>query len=100
LGIISPIVKRRQQDAAANPAACWGRTAAWLPWFRPRGGAFVWAPPTFLWFAGGLTNLSYNAIDLYVARRAHGLHLASVTRGGEDQGHSLVASQIANAACH
>ena len=34
---INPLVRRWQQDAAADPDAFWGRAAEALPWFRHAG---------------------------------------------------------------
>lgn len=66
--IVNPIVRRWQQDAAADPDAFWAKAAERVNWFRPWDTAFTWEPPTFRWFEGGLTNLSYNCLDLHVAR--------------------------------
>src|SRR5262249_45020172 len=76
--------RRWQQDAAADPDAFWARAAARLPWFRPWERAFVWDPPTFRWFVGGLTNLSYNALDRHVTdgRAGHAALIAPHERGG------------------
>ncbi len=81
--IVNPVVKRWQQDAAADPDAFWARAAARLPWFRPWERAFVWDPPTFRWFVGGLTNLSYNALDRHVTggRAGHAALIAADERG-------------------
>jgi acetyl-CoA synthetase len=68
MDIVNPIIKRWQQDAVADPDAFWARAAEQLHWFRPWDQTFEWAPPTFRWFGGGLTNLSYNCLDLHVAR--------------------------------
>ncbi len=32
--LINPVVRRWQQDAAADPDAFWARAAELLPWFR------------------------------------------------------------------
>jgi acetyl-CoA synthetase len=85
LDVINPIVRRWQQDAAADPDAFWARAAAQVPWFRPWDRTFAWEPPTFRWFAGGLTNLSYNCLDHHV-RRGWGGHAALIAldeRGGQ-----------------
>ena len=83
MDVVNPIVRRWQQDAAADPDAFWARAAAQLPWFRPWDETFAWDPPTFRWFSGGLTNLSYNALDHHVAagRGGHAALIAHNERG-------------------
>lgn len=83
MDIVNPLVKRWQQDAAGDPDGFWARAAAKLPWFRPWDRAFAWDPPTFRWFSGGLTNLSYNALDHHVAngRGGHAALIAHNERG-------------------
>jgi acetyl-CoA synthetase len=83
MDIVNPIIRRWQQDAAADPDGFWARAAAQLPWIRPWDQTFVWDPPTFRWFVGGLTNLSYNALDRHVAtgRGGHAALVAHDERG-------------------
>ncbi len=66
--VINPIVRAWKADATQNPEAFWGRAAARLPWFRPWEQVLDWQPPTFRWFVGGETNLSYNCLDVHVGR--------------------------------
>jgi acetyl-CoA synthetase len=82
--IVSPVVKRWQAEAAADPVAFWGRAAEEVHWFRLWEETFVWEPPTFRWFVGGLTNLAYNCLDLHVAhgRGDHTALIALDERGG------------------
>ena len=84
MDIVNPLVKRRLQDATADPDGYWARAAEELPWFRRWDEPFVWEPPTFRWFAGGLTNLSYNCLDHHVAhgRGGHEALVALDERGG------------------
>ncbi|MFN8594458.1 MAG: acetate--CoA ligase [Thermomicrobiales bacterium] len=81
--IVNPVVRRWQQDAAADPDGFWARAAAALPWFRPWDETLIWEPPTFRWFAGGQTNLCYNALDRHVAagRGGHAALVAYSERG-------------------
>src|SRR5262249_4941500 len=83
MDIVNPIVRRWQHDAASDPDGFWARAAAKLPWFRTWDQAFEWEPPTFRWFSGGLTNLSYNALDHHVAngRGGHAALIAQNERG-------------------
>jgi acetyl-CoA synthetase len=68
MDVVNPIVRRWQRDAAADPDAFWARAAEKLHWFQPWKTAFVWEPPTFRWFVGGLTNIAYNCLDLQIAQ--------------------------------
>src|SRR5579884_1730392 len=81
---INPIVRRWQQEAARDPEGFWARAAEQLPWFRRWDRVFEWDPPTFRWFIGGQTYLSYNCLDHHVAR-GWGGHAALVaeTEWGE-----------------
>jgi acetyl-CoA synthetase len=74
--------------ARRDPEAFWERAARELPWFRPwdrvfEGGTPKGVPhetefqPAFRWFAGGHTNLAYNALDHHVAHR-RGDHTALI----------------------
>ena len=54
------------EDARKDPDAFWARAAQELPWFKTWGRVFEWTPPTFRWFVGGETNVSYNAVDHHV----------------------------------
>jgi acetyl-CoA synthetase len=80
---INPIVRRWQQDAAADPDGFWGRAAEQLPWFRKWDRVFEWTPPTFRWYVGGQTNLAYNCLDYHVARGwgGHAALIAETERG-------------------
>jgi acetyl-CoA synthetase len=64
--LINPIVRRWIEDGKSDPEGFWSRAAGDLPWFRRWDRAFVWEPPTFRWFDGGMTNLCWNALDHHV----------------------------------
>jgi acetyl-CoA synthetase len=74
---VSPIVKRWKHDAESDPERFWGRAAERIHWFRTWDRTFEWEPPTFRWFVGGLTNLSYNCLDHHV-ERGRGGHAALI----------------------
>jgi acetyl-CoA synthetase len=81
---INPIVRRWMQDGKDDPEAFWARAARELPWLRSWDRTFVWEPPTFKWFQGGLTNLSYSALDHHVEKgRAGQAALVYVNERGE-----------------
>ncbi len=77
MDLINPIVRRWLRDGMDDPDAFWSNAASKLPWFRPWTETFVWEPPTFRWFAGGRTNLAWNALDFHV-RGGRGGHAALV----------------------
>jgi len=82
--VLNPVVKRWLDDATADPDAFWARAAQRLHWFKHWDEAFIWEPPTYRWFAGGQTNISYNALDVHV-EHGQGDHQALIAldeRGG------------------
>jgi len=82
--LVNPIVRRWLDDGRSDPDAFWDRAARQLPWFRPWEKTFVWNPPTFRWFEGGVTNLCWNALDHHVASGRGGrAALVGVNERGE-----------------
>lgn len=81
--VVSPMIRRLQREASADPEAFWARAAEQVPWFRPWERVFEWNPPTFRWFIGAETNLSYNCLDHHVARgwAGHAALVAETERG-------------------
>ena len=81
--LVNPIVRRWCREAAEDPEAFWARAARQLPWFRLWDRVFEWDPPTFRWFVGAQTNLSYNCLDRHVAagRGGHRALIALNERG-------------------
>lgn len=65
--IMSPVVRRWREEGEQDPEGFWGRAAEKLPWFRRWDRVFEADPPSFRWFVGGQTNLSYNCLDRHVA---------------------------------
>ncbi|HZZ72949.1 MAG TPA: acetate--CoA ligase [Pirellulales bacterium] len=54
------------KEAAADPAAFWGKLAAELHWFAPYTKVLEWNEPFAKWFVGGQTNLAYNCLDAHL----------------------------------
>jgi acetyl-CoA synthetase len=77
MNLISPIVNRWIQDGIDNPEAFWENAAKELYWFRTWDKVFEWNYPTFKWFSGAQTNLSYNALDIHV-KKGWGGHTALI----------------------
>ena len=67
VGVVTPVVRQWIEEGLADPEAFWARAAGELPWFRRWDRTFEWTFPTFRWFIGAETNLSYNALDHQVA---------------------------------
>ena len=66
MDIVSPAVRALIDKSSNDPDGYWGEAASRLPWFRTWDSVFVHEPPTFRWFVGGRTNISYNALDSHV----------------------------------
>ena len=60
-------VRAWRREATDDPEGFWGRAAEQVPWFRKWDRVLDWQPPTFRWYAGGLSNLAYNCVDHHVA---------------------------------
>src|SRR6266700_3425760 len=84
MDVINPIVKRWQRRGVEDPDGLWAEAADQLPWFRRWERVLDWTPPTFRWFVGGRTNLSYNCLDAHVQRGwgGHGALVCEDERGG------------------
>ena len=63
---VNPIARRWRAEATADPEGFWARAADQLPWFRKWDQVFQWDYPTFQWFLGAQTNMSYNCVDRHV----------------------------------
>jgi len=63
-------------EAAANNAA------GDIHWFKKWDKVFDWQYPTFKWFIGGQTNISYNCVD-YNVKMGRGGRAAFVSESGE-----------------
>ncbi|MGH7917594.1 MAG: AMP-binding protein, partial [Candidatus Binataceae bacterium] len=64
----NPIVRRWRDAAREDYESFWARAAEQLHWFRKWDRVLEWERPSFRWFSGGRTNLSYNCLDLQIAR--------------------------------
>lgn len=63
-----------------EPEAFWAEQARAIHWHRPPQRILEYVDPPFRrWFAGGTTNLCYNAIDRHLAERADQLALVAVS---------------------
>jgi acetyl-CoA synthetase len=89
--LISPKIGAMRRDAAADPDGFWGEAGRLLSWRRPWDTVFEWDPDRpdergryFRWYAGGLTNVAWNAVDRHVQRGRGGVAalIAADERGG------------------
>ncbi len=54
-----------RREAGRNNLAFWEREAERLEWFGKWDSVLDWNRPFARWFAGGTTNISYNALDVH-----------------------------------
>ena len=64
--VIPPQVRRRIEEARQDREGFWAAAAEELFWFRKWDQVLERRYPTFRWFAGAQTNISYNALDVPV----------------------------------
>ncbi|MEW6274242.1 MAG: acetate--CoA ligase [Bacillota bacterium] len=85
-GMIPPQVKRFLDWAKDDPESFWedaaNKAVHDIHWFRKWDKVFSWEYPTFKWFVGGLTNISYNCVD-YNVKRGRAGRAALVAESGE-----------------
>jgi acetyl-CoA synthetase len=78
-------LERLRAEARSDPDAFWRAVAdEHVPWFRRPDRVFEADPPSFRWFGGGRTNMSWTALDHQVAQ-GRGDQLALIAadeRGG------------------
>ncbi len=68
MDVVGPVVRRWREDTERDPETLWAQAAEKLPWFRHWDVTYEPMPPTFRWYVGGMTNLSYNCLDHHVKR--------------------------------
>ena len=98
--LISPRIKSLRRAATDDPDTFWAVAADALPWFRPWDEVFDWDPEHpddagryFRWFAGGRTNLAWNAVDRHV-ERGWGGHAALVYETERGERRTLTYAQL------
>jgi acetyl-CoA synthetase len=67
MDLVNPIVRRWLKEADEEPDVFWAKAASELHWFKRWEKVFEREFPSFRWFIGGETNLSYGAVDRHVA---------------------------------
>jgi len=86
-------VRAWRREASEDPEGFWSRAAAQLPWFRKWDRVLDWQAPTFRWYAGGMSNLAYNAVDHHVAA-GRGDHVALITENERGERSSLTYAEL------
>ena len=75
--VINPVIKNQLKEGIENPDFFWDRAARELPWLKTWDQVFQYDYPTFNWFIGAKTNLSYMCIDHHV-NQGRGGHTAFI----------------------
>src|SRR5206468_9234794 len=86
-------VRAWRREASEDPEGFWSRAAAQLPWFCKWDRVLDWQAPTFRWYAGGMSNLAYNAVDHHVAA-GRGDHVALITENERGERKSLAYAEL------
>ncbi|MDO8689572.1 MAG: acetate--CoA ligase [Dehalococcoidia bacterium] len=74
---VDTVVSRWKREALEDPERFWGRAAEEVRWFKKWDRVLEWTPPTFRWFLGAQTNLSFNCLDHHV-EQGRGAHIALI----------------------
>ncbi len=87
------------QRAASEPVAFWSELARKeLHWFRNFDRGLVWNEPVASWFEGGLTNISYNCLDVHLAA-GKGDQLAVIWEGEPGEQRRLTYAELHREVC-
>ena len=86
-------VRAWRREATEDPEGFWGRAAEQVPWFKKWERVLDWQPPTFRWYAGGLSNLAYNSLDHHVAA-GRGEHVALITENERGERRKLTYTEL------
>ena len=72
--------KTVHESSIADPIEFWGEQAKLIHWEKPFNQVLDYSNPPFSkWFAGGLTNLCYNAVDRHLVERGDQIALVAVS---------------------
>jgi propionyl-CoA synthetase len=72
--------KTVHESSIADPIEFWGEQAKLIHWEKPFKQVLDYSNPPFSkWFAGGLTNLCYNAVDRHLVERGDQIALVAVS---------------------
>ena len=83
MDIVNPIVRNRMRAGLEDSDAFWDSAARKLPWLKTWDTVYEADYPSFRWFVGGQTNLSYMCVDHQTAsgRGGHAAFIYASERG-------------------
>lgn len=86
MDLVNPVVRSMQRTGLDNPDAFWDAAARQLPWMRTWDKVYEAAYPSFRWFLGARTNLSWMCVDQRVeaGRGGHAAFIYANERGGRE----------------
>ena len=87
------LVRKMWTEAEDDSETFWTREASKVNWFERWSSVLAWTPPTFRWFDGGKTNLSYNCLDLQV-EKGRGSHRALIAENERGETEARTYSQL------
>jgi len=94
--MLSPIVKQLHNSAKEDYEKFWNHAALEAKrdifWFRKWGKVFEWNYPTFKWYIGGRTNISYSCLE-YNIDKGRGSKAALISETG-DTGETATVTYI------
>lgn len=97
-GIVPPHVKNFIDWAAEDTEGFWHHAAeqamSEIKWFRKWDQAFNWEYPTFQWFIGGKTNISYSCLDDNVAKGRGGRAALVAESGDKGETRTVTYAQL------
>lgn len=84
--MLPPQVRNFMNQAEKDYEAFWENAALNasndIYWFKKWGKVFEWEYPTFKWYLGGVTNISYNCVD-YKVKQGNGERSAFISESGD-----------------
>ncbi|MFB9991512.1 acetate--CoA ligase [Deinococcus oregonensis] len=83
----------RYDRSLQDPNGFWGEVAADLTWMKPWEQVLDWQEPHAQWFAGGQTNIAFNALDRHVAQGL-GKKRALIWEGEDGEIRTLTYSEL------
>ena len=94
--VINPVIKNKLKEGTENPESFWDQAARELPWLKTWDQVFEYNYPTFNWFIGAKTNLSYMCIDHHI-NQGRGGHTAFIYANELGQREQITYAQLKRA---
>ena len=93
MDLINPVVRARIRAGAEDFEGFWDAAARELPWLRTWDKVFEADYPSFRWFVGAQTNLSFACLDHHVAE-GRGGHAAVIYASERGERSTLTYAQL------